>query len=246
MKVLFLKDVPGVAFGGDVKEVKSGYARNYLIPYHIAVLASSESLKQVEKIKVVSEKERIARMEDLQDVFESIKDLTVNIPMLSAQTGKLYGSVGHDMISNAIKESKGIELEERYIKLTESIKEHGIYNVLIEISDEMTTNLKIVIHDPDQNPDEITEEATEEATEEVTTEEATEEVTTEEATEEATEEVTTEEATEEVTTEEATTEEATEEATEEVTTEEVTTEATTEEATEEEETEEEETEEEAK
>jgi large subunit ribosomal protein L9 len=228
MKVLFLKDVPGVAFGGDVKEVKSGYARNYLIPYHIAVLASSESLKQVEKIKVVSEKERIARMEDLQDVFESIKDLTVNIPMLSAQTGKLYGSVGHDMISNAIKESKGIELEERYIKLTESIKEHGIYNVLIEISDEMTTNLKIVIHDPDQNPDEITEEATEEAT----TEEATEEATTEEATEEATTEEATEEATEEVTTEEATTE--------------VTTEATTEEATEEEETEEEETEEEAK
>ena len=209
MKVLFLKDVPGVALGGDVKEVKSGYARNYLIPYNIAVLASSESLKQVQKIKVVSEKERIAQMKDLQDVFESIKDLTINIPMLSSQTGKLYGSVGHDMISNAIKESKGIELQERYIKLSESIKEHGIYNVLIEISDEMTTNLKIVIHDPDQNPEEV---ATEEvATEEVATEEvATEEVATEEvATEEvATEEVATEEeATEEVATEEVATEE---------------------------------------
>jgi len=122
MRVLFLKDVPGVALGGDVKEVKNGYARNYLIPYNIAVLANDESMKQVEKIKVESEKERIALMEDLKAVFESIKDLTVNIPMLSSQTGKLYGSVGHDIISGAIKESKNIEIEDRYIKLSESIK----------------------------------------------------------------------------------------------------------------------------
>ena len=115
MKVLFLKDVPGVALGGEVKEVKNGYARNYLIPYNIAVLANNESLKQVEKIKVVAEKERVAKMEDLKKVFESMQNLTINIPMLSAQTGKLYGSVGHDMISGALKESKGIEVEERYI-----------------------------------------------------------------------------------------------------------------------------------
>ena len=108
MKVLFLKDVPGVALGGEVKEVKNGYARNYLIPYNIAVLANNENLKQVEKIKIVAEKERIAKMEDLKKIFESIQDLTINIPMLSAQTGKLYGSVGHDIISGALKESKGI------------------------------------------------------------------------------------------------------------------------------------------
>ncbi len=157
MKVLFLKDVPGVALGGEVKEVKNGYARNYLIPYNIAVLANNESLKQVEKIKIVAEKERIAKMEDLKKTFESMKDLTINIPMLSAQTGKLYGSVGHDMISGALKESKGIQIEERYIKLTESIKEHGIYNVLIEISEEMSTNLKIIVHDPEQDPNELAE-----------------------------------------------------------------------------------------
>ena len=166
MKVLFLKDVPGVALGGEVKEVKNGYARNYLIPYNIAVLANNESLKQVEKIKVVAEKERVAKMEDLKKVFESMQNLTINIPMLSAQTGKLYGSVGHDMISGALKESKGIEVEERYIKLSESIKEHGIYNVLIEISEEMSTNLKIVVHDPEKDPNELAEapaEAEEEA-----------------------------------------------------------------------------------
>ena len=157
MKVLFLKDVPGVALGGEVKEVKNGYARNYLIPYNIAVLANNESLKQVEKIKVVAEKERVAKMEDLKKVFESMQNLTINIPMLSAQTGKLYGSVGHDMISGALKESKGIEVEERYIKLSESIKEHGIYNVLIEISEEMSTNLKIVVHDPEKDPNELAE-----------------------------------------------------------------------------------------
>ena len=188
MKVLFLKDVPGVALGGEVKEVKNGYARNYLIPYNIAVLANNESLKQVEKIKVVAEKERIAKMEDLKKIFESIQDLTINIPMLSAQTGKLYGSVGHDMISGALKESKGVEIEERYIKLTESIKEHGIYNVLIEISDEMSTNLKVIVHDPEQDPNELLVKPQEETTAEEapeaepTAEEAPEaEPTTEEA-----------------------------------------------------------------
>ena len=183
MKVLFLKDVPGVALGGEVKEVKNGYARNYLIPYNIAVLANNENLKQVEKIKIVAEKERIAKMEDLKKIFESIQDLTINIPMLSAQTGKLYGSVGHDIISGALKESKGIEIEERYIKLTESIKEHGIYNVLIEISDEMSTNLKVIVHDPEQDPNELVAKPEAETTaEETTAEEAPEtETTAEEA-----------------------------------------------------------------
>ncbi len=193
MRVLFLKDVPGVALGGDVKEVKNGYARNYLIPYNIAVLANDESMKQVEKIKVESEKERIALMEDLKAVFESIKDLTVNIPMLSSQTGKLYGSVGHDIISGAIKESKNIEIEDRYIKLSESIKEHGVYNIRVEISEEMSTLIKVIVHDPEQNPEDLllslNAEAEQESTEEAPPEaeqESTEEAP--EAEQESTEE----------------------------------------------------------
>ena len=172
MRVLFLKDVPGVALGGDIKEVKNGYARNYLIPYNIAVLANNESMKQIEKIKVESEKERIALMEDLKSVFESVKDLTINIPMLSSQTGKLYGSVGHDIISNAIKESKNIEIEDRYIKLSESIKEHGVYNIRVEISDEMNTLIKVIVHDPEQNPEELLSSLTAETEQESTEETA--------------------------------------------------------------------------
>ena len=195
MRVLFLKDVPGVALGGDIKEVKNGYARNYLIPYNIAVLANNESMKQIEKIKVESEKERIALMEDLKSVFESVKDLTINIPMLSSQTGKLYGSVGHDIISNAIKESKNIEIEDRYIKLSESIKEHGVYNIRVEISDEMNTLIKVIVHDPEQNPEELlsslTAETEQESTEETaeTEQESTEETaeTEQESTEETAE-----------------------------------------------------------
>jgi large subunit ribosomal protein L9 len=197
MKVLFLKDVPGVALGGDIKEVKNGYARNYLIPYNIAVLANNENVKQIEKIKVESEKERVALMEDLKAVFESIKDLTINIPMLSSQTGKLYGSVGHDVISKTIKEVTNIELQDRYIKLTESIKEHGVYNVRVEISDELNTIIKVIVHDPEQTPEELllslNTETEEESTEEVPSaeEESTEEESTEEvpsAEEESTEE----------------------------------------------------------
>ena len=172
MRVLFLKDVPGVALGGDVKEVKNGYARNYLIPYNIAVLANNESMKQIEKIKVESEKERIALMEDLKAVFESVKDLTINIPMLSSQTGKLYGSVGHDIISNAIKESKNIQIEDRYIKLSESIKEHGVYNIRVEISEEMNTLVKVIVHDPEQNPEELLSSLTAEVEQESTEETA--------------------------------------------------------------------------
>ena len=82
-------------------------------------------------------------MEDLKAVFESIKDLTINIPMLSSQTGKLYGSVGHDVISKTIKEVTNVELQDRFIKLTDSINEHGAYNVRVEISDELNTIIKV-------------------------------------------------------------------------------------------------------
>ena len=90
--------------------------------------------------------------------------------MLSSQTGKLYGSVGHDIISNAIKESKNIEIEDRYIKLSESIKEHGVYNIRVEISEEMNTLVKVIVHDPEQSPEELltslTAEVEQESTEE--------------------------------------------------------------------------------
>ena len=75
--------------------------------------------------------------------------------MLSSQTGKLYGSVGHDIISKTVKEVNNVELEDRYIKLTESIKEHGVYNVRVEISDELNTMIKVLVHDPEQTPEEL-------------------------------------------------------------------------------------------
>ena len=74
MKVVFLEDVEGVAQGGEVKEVKPGFARNYLIPKHLAVIATHDSLLKLDKLRNQSDKDRIKKLNDWMN------EVTINYP----------------------------------------------------------------------------------------------------------------------------------------------------------------------
>ena len=65
MKVVFLEDVEGVANGGEVKDVKPGFARNYLIPKNLAVIATHDSLQRLDKLSNQAEKDRIKKLNDM-------------------------------------------------------------------------------------------------------------------------------------------------------------------------------------
>ena len=97
MRVVFLEDVAGVAQGGDIKEVKNGFARNYLIPKSLAVPATHNALQGVERLAREADVVRVKHLEDMKALAAELDGFQVNIDMRAGSGGRLYGSVTNVM-----------------------------------------------------------------------------------------------------------------------------------------------------
>ena len=93
MRVLFLEDVPGTADAGEVKEVKNGFARNYLIPRQLAVQATPGQLQRLNAINRQAQEKRLKLSGDARLVAQALEGQTVVIEMRVGPTGRLFGAV---------------------------------------------------------------------------------------------------------------------------------------------------------
>jgi len=157
MKVLFLEDVEGVAHGGDVKEVKRGFAKNYLLPKNIAVIATKTSLERIPKLKVEADKNRIQRLNDMKEMASEIDGMRVNLPMRSGPTGKLYGSVTNNMIASELSSISSKDIQRRMIVLPESIRQLGLFEISLNLLQEVQANISLLVHPEDVDPTEFEE-----------------------------------------------------------------------------------------
>ena len=93
MKVILKEDVQNLGQQGDVVEVKSGYARNYLMPQKLAILFTKQQKKSIEEAQIV-EKRKLEREKDqLESVLKKVEDLNLSLKMQSEEDNKLFGSV---------------------------------------------------------------------------------------------------------------------------------------------------------
>ena len=175
MKVLFLEDVEGVAHGGDVKEVKRGFAKNYLLPKNIAVLATKASLERIPKLKVEADKNRIQRLNDMKELASEIDGMRVNLPMRSGPTGKLYGSVTNNMIASELSSISSKDIQRRMIVLPESIRQLGLFEISLNLIQEVQANISLLVHPEDVDPTEFEESLSKNQDESETSTDTTEE-----------------------------------------------------------------------
>lgn len=180
MRVVFLEDVTGVAQGGDVKEVKNGFARNYLIPKNLAVPATHNALQRVARIAKESDVTRLTTLKDMRALAEALNEVQVNVEMRAGTSGRLYGSVTNAIIAEQLSELVGQEIDRRTILLAEPLRELGIFDIGLRLHPEVDAGVKVVVHAIGTDPDAIVAEA--EAKAEAASEEASE---TEEPTAEA-------------------------------------------------------------
>ncbi len=141
MKVLLIKDVKSLGKTGEVKEVKEGYGRNYLIAKGFAKLATKEVLKEYEEDKKRKEEELKLEIYELNKEKEVLENLTIDIEKKLGNNGHLYGAVTKDDISNALKQCK-IELDKKKIDV-KNIKEIGTHLVDIKLGHGIHAKLKI-------------------------------------------------------------------------------------------------------
>ena len=131
MKVVFLEDVEGVALGGEIKEVKNGFARNYLIPQQLAAPATHNNLQKITKLSRKAETERIQKLDDMKQLSEAIDGTEILIEMRAGSNDRLYGSVTGTMVADALNDITGQSIERRLVQLDNPIRELGSFDVPI-------------------------------------------------------------------------------------------------------------------
>ena len=132
MQVILIKDVNNLGGADELVTVKSGYARNYLIPQGFAVEASGGNMKQMnERLKQKSKKEE-ALLAEINSVIEKLKEGPVQIGAKVGTSGKIFGSVTSVQISRAIREQKGYEIDRRRISIIDDVKELGSHKAKID------------------------------------------------------------------------------------------------------------------
>ena len=145
MEVILLEKVTKLGDLGDLVNVKSGYARNFLIPSGKAVRASEENKAEYEQRKISLEKAEESRKVEALGLSEKLKTLEIIIPVAVSEEGTLYGSIGTREISDAIN-LEGIEIEKGAIRLPEgALKELGIYKLDIELHPEIIQEISVTL-----------------------------------------------------------------------------------------------------
>ena len=145
MKVLFLQDVRPTARAGDVKEVKNGFARNYLLPQGLAVFASEHELRRASKLRQQAEERRLAEAKEWQDIADALKEQKVRIEVRTGPTGRLYGSVTNTMIAAQLGEMTEREIDRKGIQIPAPIRTVGEYKIPARFVEGVNTTLVVEV-----------------------------------------------------------------------------------------------------
>jgi len=144
MKIILLQSVRGLGGPGDIVNVKSGYARNYLIPKEIAVFATQSNVSQIEN-RIAKAKEMEAdRVETLKGVAEKLDKLSLKFELKAGEEDKLFGSVTTQMISDSLS-NEGYTIERKDIDISEPIKTLGNHYVTIYLYKDVSAKVKIKV-----------------------------------------------------------------------------------------------------
>ena len=144
MQVILLEKNEKLGNLGDVANVKSGYARNYLIPQGKAKPANKANLAAFETIRVELEAKEAVALSDAQTKESAMIDIVCTISANTGEEGKLYGSVGPaDIVENL--HSQGFEVEKRDIHIPEAIRHIGEYEVTVSLYAEILVTVKVIV-----------------------------------------------------------------------------------------------------
>ena len=145
MRVIFLEDVPGSAQAGEVKEVKNGYARNFLIPHKLATPATHDQLQRIEIIRKAGEERRIKEEQDLTALAEHLSQLSVALTAKMGPTGRFYGAVTSAHIAEELARLTEREIDRRTVLLPKPIHEPGEYQVELRFAQGITTTIPVAV-----------------------------------------------------------------------------------------------------
>ena len=149
MEVVLKEDIENLGHMGDVVKVKDGYARNYLLPRGLVVLANNRNLKALEHEQRMIAQRRERLTKEAQGISDKLAGVSLQFTAKAGEEGRLFGSVTTMDIEKALKE-QGFEVERRRIVLDAPIKNVGDYEVPIRLRPEVMPSIKVKVMSEDQ------------------------------------------------------------------------------------------------
>ena len=142
-KVILTNEVSGLGSAGDVVEVRSGYARNYLVPQGFATPWTSGGQKQVEQIKTARAAREHATIEEAKDLKAKLEANAVRVEVKAGAEGRLFGLVQTRDIADAVEKSGLGRLDRRVIEIPTAIKAVGRYEATANLRDSLVAKITI-------------------------------------------------------------------------------------------------------
>ena len=149
MKVVLLERVQKLGQMGDIVDVKSGYARNFLLPFRKALRATEQNIQYYEKQKSILEAKNIENIKEAESLKAKINGLSFTLIRSASDAGALYGSVSAKDIMDVVSEN-GIVIAKNQINLEKPIKELGIYKIIVSLHPEISSEIIINVARTDE------------------------------------------------------------------------------------------------
>ena len=146
MKLILNSDVKSLGRKGDVVDVAKGYARNYLLPKKLAVVANPSNLKFAEALREKREIQAVANNELAESIKTALADAKIVISQNTTDEGTLYAAVSNEQIVDAIETFSGFRLEAEQIDVENQVKEIGLHSISIVLGPDakFETTLEII------------------------------------------------------------------------------------------------------
>ncbi|HEV2707036.1 MAG TPA: 50S ribosomal protein L9 [Pyrinomonadaceae bacterium] len=142
--VLLREDVDNLGARGEIVKVKAGFARNYLLPRKLAVVATAANVKQIEQERAALLRKEARERATAEGQAALMRSLVLNFERKVGEHGMLYGSVTSMDVAEALA-AKGFEIDRRRINLREAIKETGEFTVGVRLHREVMVDIPVVV-----------------------------------------------------------------------------------------------------
>jgi large subunit ribosomal protein L9 len=152
MKVILSKDVEKLGAKGDVVQVADGYARNYLVPKGMAILASKGALRQAEQMRRAREEAERKAKEEAAGKVARLGTSPVYISARAGEGGRLFGSVTNGDVARAVLDQLEEDIDRRNVLLEEPIRALGTYSVEVKLHEEVNAlvTVEVIAHEEDE------------------------------------------------------------------------------------------------
>ena len=145
MEILLVKDVPGIGKAGQTKNVADGYARNYLLPRNLAVIASESAVKRAESLQLAAAKREAETLQEAQLLASALNQVRLLFVVKAGANDRLFGAITAADIASRLEKEHQIRIDKRKIELAHPIKDLGERGVPIKLHPEVTASVKVVV-----------------------------------------------------------------------------------------------------